>query len=273
MEPSQADVAAVSQAMGEQPTTQPQQPAQQPSQPTQPTQQTETPAQPAQPTVPTEPVDPFASIFAQPTEVAQPIQPTEPTAPAQPATPAETQQPQYDDYNAYIDKIMQGLPQPAEQPDPEKVDANNPEDIKSFFDDLVNTAVSRAEANLARKEAIHNSERKLWDEAFNNYGTLRTNKAARDTVHAIRMAHFNKGVAITPTQAAKLFVDSLGDQYRKGIADNQVVTTIEQVQPNGGGANSVETSLGQADNLRRVQTGGEQALTDILDAQIRAGKL
>lgn len=276
MEPSQADVAAVSQAIGEQPTapqSAPQQPAPQ-----------EAPQPAPQPAQSTEPVDPFASLFAQqPTEPVQPTQTTQPVATeayAQPAAPTEVaqpvqqpQQPQYDDFDAYMERIMQGVPQPQAQPDPEKVDPNNVDDIKGFFDDLVNTAVQRAEVNLARKNAIQNAEKQLWDEAFKEYGTLRDNKPLRDTVHAIRMSHFNRGQAITPTQAAKVLLQSLGDQYRQGIADNQVVTTYEQVQPNGGGTASVPTTMGQDEMMKAVQTGGETALTAILDANIKAGKL
>lgn len=281
MEPTPADVAAVSAAIGgEQPT---QQPAPQPTQPQE---------QPApQPVQATDPVDPFAALFAQPTEqpVQQPTAPTTqateayvPQAPVQttiesvpqnPQQPQQPAQPQYDDFDAYMERVMQGIPKPAENPDANKVDATSEEDIKGFFDELVNTAVQRAEVNLARKNAIQTSERQLWDDAFKSYGTLKDNKPLRDTVHAIRMSHFQKGMAITPSQAAKILLDSLGDQYRRGIADNQVATTIEQVQPNGGGAASVPTTMGADEAMRAVQVGGEQALTSILDAQIRAGKL
>jgi len=292
MEPSAQDVAAVAQAMG-QPAPQAPQPVQQPVQ--EPAQQ-----QPAQPTPQAAPSqqqgDPFATLFTQPTEpaapTAQPAQPTQPTEvtptqqpqqpvePSQPAPQAQPQQPvqpqaqpqapQTQTYEQYLDSVLQGIPEPAAQPDPAQVNPDDPEAIKGFFNELVSTAVQQAEANLARKQAIQNSENKLWNQAFDKYGSLRTNTKLRDMVHAIRRTEFARGNAITPTQAAETLLTALQGQYQQGVADNQVVTTIEQVQPNGGGSTTVPTTMDADKALLAVQTGGETALAQILDAQFKA---
>ena len=92
-------------------------------------------------------------------------------------------------------------------------------------------------------------------------------------VHAIRRAEFSKGNAITPTQAAETLLAALQGQYQQGVVDNQVVTTIEQVQPNGGGTTTVPTTMDSNAALLAVQTGGEQALAQVLEQQIRNGQM
>ena len=292
MEPSQADIAAVSQALGEQPaqqqpapvTPQPA-PSQQPAEPV----QQPAPAQPQQPTQPTEPTDPFASIFgAEPAAPApqQPTQPTEPT-PQQPITPTEPQPapvaqpapapavPQQEEFMSlddYMKSVTSGVGEAPGIPDATKIDPNDEAGIKGFFDDLVRTAKEQALVEMRRGNAIQTSECQLWDAAFDKYGSLRTNKPLRDMVHSIRMGEFQKGIAITPTQAADRLLTALKAQYNQGIADNQVVTTIESVQPTGGNGTPVATTMDTDKALLAVQTGGEQALAQILDAQIKAGQ-
>lgn len=292
MEPSAQDIAAVAAAMGGQPApTQPVQPTQPQAQPTQPQQQ------PAQPTPqqtpsqqPTQPTDPFAELFSQPQQ--QPTQPTQPAQPTQqasepfqapqaqqvqpvaqpqvqPVQPVQPEAPQTQTYEQYIESVLKGLPEAPAQPDPTKVDPNSEEAIGKFFTDLMTTAEQRFEANYARKMAIQNSERQLWDDAFSKYASLKENPQLRDMVHAIRMAEFKKGFALTPAQAADRLVGALRNQYQKGVADNQVVTTIEQTQPNGGNGTSVTTTMDSDKALLAVQTGGETALAQILDAQFR----
>lgn len=297
-EPTPTDVAAVQAHLSGSPAPTPQpapQPAQmQPEAPTPqpaPTQQTSDPfaslfasePEPTQPTQPTEPAQPTQQPAepapTQPTEVAQPTQPQEP-APQQtfqPAAPAiDRSQPQddYQSYDDYMKQVMAGVPEAPNSPDPEKVNPDDPAAIKGFFDELVNTAVTRAQAETARKSAIQTSEKRLWDAAMDKYGTLKTNKQLRDTVHAVRMGYFNRGIALTPTQAAEKLLEGLGSQYRQGMADSQVVTTYEQVQPAGGGsAAPVATSLDKENALTSVQSGGETALAEILDQEIKAGRL
>lgn len=306
-EPSAQDVSQVASLLDNQPAPaapapQPtQQPAQQPTQPaSQPQQQ---PAAPTQQPAPTQQQgDPFATLFTSeqpseptaPTQAQPPAQPTEPTSqqqqpaaqpqpgqtvqpaePAQPAAqPAAQEQPQpQESFDDYMARILDGVEPAPEMPDPTKINPESEEDIGNFFKDLMTTAEQRFEANYNRKQAIQNSERQLWDSAFDKYGSLRSNKELRDMVHAVRMSDFNKGIATTPTQAADKLLGALQQKYQQGVVDNQVQTTIEQVQPQGGGGQTVPTTLGQQNVLESVQTGGEVALTDYLNKEIQAGRL
>lgn len=289
MEPTANDVAAVSQMIGEQPAPQapapqptpaPQAPAPEPaSTPVQPAQQQ--PAQPTpQPSPTSQPQDPFSTLFEQPAPTPQPSQPTEPVTTPQPQQPAEPSQPtppsepQYQSFDDYMAEVTQGIgSEDITTPDPSNIDPNDEAGIKTFFDDLVNTAVQKASQEVNRNQAIQTTERRLWDDAMGKYGSLRENKNLRDMVHAIRMGEFNKGIAITPTQAADRLLEALQAQYKQGVADNAVVTTIESVQPNGGSGTAVETT-NDADGLySNLQHGGETALASYLDGQIKAGKL
>lgn len=291
-EPTPADIAAVASAIGEPTNT----PAPQPQAPPAPAPQMQPPAPTPQPAPSQQQTDPFAQLFAseptpapqEPTPPApqpqqeQPKEPTSPQTTPQPQQPAEPQpapqaQPtptdDYQSFEDYMNETLKNVPKAPEAPNPEDISPDDPVAIKKFFDDLVNTAVQKATTETARKSAIQNRERALWDEAFDKYGSLRTNKNLRDMVHSIRMGHFQRGIAITPKQAADKLLESLGNQYKQGVADNQVVTTIENVQPTGGNsAAAVPTTLDRESALTAVQTGGEAALAQILDAQIKAGK-
>ena len=290
-EPTPADVAAVANIIGEQPAPQP---APQPT-----PQPTATPvatpqAPPQAPSAPAEPSDPFATLFNQPSEPTPPTQPVAPPAPTPPQQPTEpTPQPQqptepqpapqapaqpaepaYQSFDDYMNETLKNVPKAPDLPNPESISPDDPAQIKQFFDDLVNTAVQKAKAETTRSNAIQARERALWDEAFDKYGSLRTKKPLRDMVHSIRMGYFQRGIAITPKQAADKLLESLGNQYKQGVADNQVVTTIERVQPTSGGSGApATTSLDKKEMLTAVQDGGEVALAEILDAQIKAGKL
>lgn len=293
-QPTPTDVAAVDAFLGNSPTPSPQpNPTAPIADPTPaPTVQPEATPAPVTETTPTEPVDPFASLFptepatpAEPvTEVTQPTEPVAPTEPSQPieptpqpteSTPTETQpaEPKYQTYEEYMASIIGDLPEAVSQPDPEQIDPNDPEAIKNFFGDLVKAAVEQTKTETARQEAIRNAEKNGWDDAFNKYGTLRENKQLRDMVHHIRMGYFNQGVALTPSQAAEKLLDSLGAERRAGAASTKVVTTIEEVQPNGGSSTPMETTLDRDNTLESLQTGGETALANFLDKQIKAGKL
>lgn len=291
MEPTAADVAAVSSAIGQPQAPAPQAAPQAPEPVAQPAPQAQPQQQPSEPTAqpaPTsQPQDPFSTLFTQPAEPQQPQpqQPTEPVTTPQPTQPTEPSQPtttqpqepapqeQYQTFEQYMESITADLPAAPEAPDPSKIDPNDEAGIKTFFDDLVNTAVERASAETKRNSAIQNNERNLWEGAFQKYGTLRDNTGLRDMVHSIRMASFHKGVAMTPTQAADQLLTVLKNQYQQGVADNQVVTTIQNVQPNGGGGQPVATTQDQNQVLTSVQTGGEVALANYLDGQIKAGNL
>lgn len=266
-EPSPQDVSQVAATLDSQPTT---------SQPAQ--QQSPTPSQqPAQP-----PADPFQQFAAteQPTDPTTPTptqqppqsQSTEPTPQTEETSPAP-QPPAELTVDDYMRQVLEGAPESPDMPDPGQVNPEDETSINTFFTDLMSTAEKRFEANFERKQAIQSAERNLWEDAFATYPSLRANKPLRDMVHAIRRADFDKGVAITPTQAANRLLDTLKIQYDKGVADNQVATTIEQVQPQGGGSQEVPTTLSKTNVLEAVQTGGEQALTDYLNSEIKAGRL
>ena len=169
--------------------------------------------------------------------------------------------------------ITEGLPQAPEAPDPSKINPEDEEGIKNFFDDLVNTAVQRASAETQRNTAIQNKERALWDAAFEKYPSLRNNTSMRDIAHNIRMGEFRKGIAMTPTQAADKLLEMLREQHQQGVADATVVTTMQQTQPTGGGGQAVPTTI-DSDNLyKSLQVGGEDALAAYLDTQVKAGNL
>lgn len=284
-EPSANDVASVAAALGAQPQTE-QQPAQMQPDPVTP-QPAPTQSQPqpqAAPEVTGQPQDPFAA-FGQPQTPTEPQAPpqqqTEPNPqPQQPTEPQSAPQPtqapteQFQTFDEYMASVTKGVGDTPAQPDPSKIDPDDPNAIKGFFDELVNTAVKRAEQTIAKKQAIQTAERQVWDAAFEKYPSLRTNKKARDLVHSIRMGHFQRGQAISPTQAADTLLESMGQTYKQGVADSQVVTTIQNVQPQGGGTGQpVPTTLDKQSHLEAIQTGGEQALTDYLQAKIDAGQL
>lgn len=285
-EPTPADIAAVAESIT--PTA--------PAAPTSPAPQMQPDAPVSQPAPSQSQTDPFTTLFASepaPTEATAPAEATPATEPSQPTSPTSqqlpTQQPvnqpvepavsasppvdDYQTYEEYMAETLKGVPETPVAPDPSKISEDDPEAIKNFFDELVNTAVNRATSETSRKSAIQTRERQLWDESFDKFGSLRTNKPLRDMVHSIRMGYFQRGQAITPTQAADKLLSSLGNQYQKGVADSQVVTTIENVQPAGGNSGApVPTTLDKDSALSAVQDGGEAALAQILDAQIKAGK-
>ena len=277
-EPSPADVAAVAAATG---TPAPQPTPAQPvpsAQPVQPVESAPAPQAPAQ--APSQPADPFTT-FMQPAQPAEPAPqaapqpaapaPQAPEAPAQPAAQPPAQD--YETYEQYIARVTEGVTQPLDQPDGSKVNPDDPESVKAFFNDLVKTAVTQAEANVERKNAIREAETRQWNQAFDKYGSLRENKNLRDMVHNIRVANFRRGIAMSPTQAADQLLEALKSEYQRGVNDNQVQTTIESVQPNGGGSVPVQTTMEKEEVLKAVQTGGEVALADMLDAEIKAGRL
>lgn len=273
MEPTPQDVAAVQNNLGEQPVAPIEQPVQQP---------VETPQVTPTPQS-TEPYDPFAALMqpaepvaptpAQPTEVTPTPQPQQPVEPAQPTAPAQPAPPAYQSSDDYIASVTQGVPKAPDMPDPANVNPDDPEAISKFFGDLFATAEQRFEANYERKMAIRNAEKSAWDDAFDKYGSLRSNKELRDMVHNIRYSNFTRGVAMTPTQAADQLVTALRQQHARGVADNQVISTIESVQPTGGQSTPVATTLDKDAALTAVQTGGETALASILEARINAGQI
>lgn len=241
------------------------------SEPSTPTEPQPTP----QPThTPTEPVQPVQAPQAPAVEPGQPQTPAaNPQTPPAQQPPAAPQTPQFQSYEDWQKEVLKGIPEAPAAPDASKIAPDDPKAIKGFFDDLMGTAEKRFEAKFERKNAIQAAEKKGWDEAFGKYETLKSNKKVRDMVHNIRMGYFSKGIAITPLQAAQELLSSLNTSYKQGMTDNQVTTTIENVQPTGGQGTPIQTSVDKNAALTAVQNGGEQALAAMLDAEIKAGKL
>lgn len=269
MEPSAQDVASVQAAMGSQPAPQ-QQPEPVSQQPT-PSQQPAEQSPPAQQEQSSDPFAQFANQQPTPQPTPQPAEPTpaqQPTEPQQPAqqqpTPQPAPQPQEKTYQQYLEEAMKDVPQIPTAPDASQVNPDDAASVKGFFDDLMATAEKRFEANFTQKQAVQNLENRLWNEAFEQYGTLKDNSNLRDMVQAIRMAEFQKGNAMTPKQAAQRLLSSFQQQYQQGVTDSQVQTRIEQVQPTGGGSTQVATNYDAQSMLESVQTGGEDALVAAL---------
>jgi hypothetical protein len=228
---------------------------------------TETP--PAEPPVQAPPTE-TPPVEAPPVETPPTETPPTETPPVEPPAPAE----QYQSYEEYLDSVLGKAKEDPQPPNPAEINPDDPEAIKAFFDNLLTTAEQRIEAKIARKEAIQRAEKKVWDEAFAKYPTLKSNQNVRDMVHNIRMGYFQRGEAITPLQAAEKLLSSLNSSYKQGIVDNQVVTKIEEVQPQGGGTITPPTTGADKDTvLKAVQDGGEDALRDFLNTEIQNNRL
>lgn len=178
-------------------------------------------------------------------------------------------------FNQYLDSVIGGnANQPAQAPDLDSIDQNDPAAIKQFFEDWGKSIKEQAIAEVQKENALVTAERKAWDSAFDKYPTLRNNPELRDTVHNIRMGSFQNGVAITPTQAAEKLLSAINARYQAGVADTKVVTTIQDAQPQGGDNVQVIPTEGNREQvLESFQTGGEAALAAYLDNQIKSGKL
>lgn len=216
------------------------------------------------------PVAPVATEVGQP-QVQQPQTPQEQQPQAQPqqqTPPAELS------YDQRVDQILSGIQAP-EIPDLKKVNYESPEEVEKFFADYGEALVARAAAQMEKKSTFQNLETQEWNKALTAFPTLKDNAELRNMVHNIRVGNHQRGIFQTPTQAAQELLKALGQQYNQGVVDNQVQTTIENVQPLGGAAqaptNVPITSTQQ--ELLQVQDGGTQALEDILNRKIAAGQL
>lgn len=283
-EPTQNDVAAVNAFLtGDTPAPAPAAtPAPQPQAPAEPvappTPQPQQPTEPAQPAQPQEPTDPFEQFAPQPTEPVAPQAPAAPTEPVAPATPAPQPaapaEPQYQSFDDYLNSITEGLPDPTPAPKLEEIDQNDPAAIQKYFTDFATSIREETIREVQRTARLEAAEKKGWDEAFDKYPSIKKNPAVRDMVHNMRMGKFQQGIAMTPLQAAEEILKVTNANYRKGIADTQVVTTITDTQPVGGDSVEVipQTPQGQA-SLVNAAGQGEAALANALDAMIKDGKL
>jgi hypothetical protein len=262
----------------------------------------EAPAQPATPVaepVVTPPVaDPFAIPQTPPQQPAQPVtppvgQPTEvsapqtPAAPQQqppaqtpPANPADPQtpptqpgQPAKSGYESYIESVLQSIPDAPPIPDLSTIKSDSPEDVNEWFKTYASTIQENIKVEMQRSEAIKTAESNAWTQALDKYPSMKGNKKILDTVQAIRMAKWNAGIALSPTEAAEELIGSLQGEYKRGITDNQVHSNIEQVQPSAGGSSTVIAPADSVEELRSVQSGGDIALAQILEQRIKNGEM
>ena len=265
----------------------------------QPQAQPQAPQQEQQPQAPQQPVensDPFAELYNnQPSQQPEPVtpqpspqtpqvpqpgvtsevsspqpvqQPTpQPQAQPQPQQPQQQPAPQQDRYLNDLSGVVSsdGI---KDLPDISKIDGNDPAAIQQWFKDYAETIEHNAMAKAERKARMQTIEQRAWNEAFDKYPSIKTNKNLRDTVHAIRIRAFQQGNPISPTQAAQQLLESLNAQYRQGQADSKVQSQTVQVQPQFGGTQTPTAPSGiQQDDLVAVQDGGEQALAEILARQ------
>lgn len=302
MQPTNDDVQQVAAYMGQpiapapQPVAQPA-PAPEPFHQPQPVQSQ--PIEPAAPVAqPQQPAaDPFATFNQQPqpqvqsqpgfqyqtpapqqaVEVAQPQQQLQPQpetgapAPAQQPQPAPT--PTQQSYEEYVNSIMSTIPEPTPVPKLEDVDTNSLEDVENYFANLKKSIVEEVDISNRRKEAVIRVEQAGWEEAISQYPSLRSNKGLRETIQAIRIGKQNQNVFLSPLQAAQELLNTMGQNYQQGIVDNQVHTTIESVQPMGGGSQAVAPIANKDEENRAVEVGGEIALQQILANRINNGLL
>lgn len=274
-EPSSSDIAAVNEFMGGTPAPQPVQQEQPVAQPQ---------AQPAE-SQPQAQVDPFESYVPpapveavappanpQPVEAQQPVQPAQPQAASQP----QEQAPQYQSFDDYMKSVMAGLPseeEAAQAPKLEDINQDDPLAIQQFFSDWGKAIREETINEIRRETRIQDAERAGWDEAMVAFPSLRSRPGLRDMVHNIRMGEFAKGIAMTPKQAAERLVKELRLDYRQGMTDSQIQTTIQQTQPLGGnGVEVIPQSQGTA-NLSAAAADSEAALVDALQVMIQDGKL
>lgn len=157
---------------------------------------------------------------------------------------------------------------------PKVTDIQNPDDpesINNFFGDAFDKISQKVMQQVQQQMTIRNSEQRLWNEAMDEYPSLK-NPQVRNIVHAVRMQALQNGTMMTPSQAAESIINIAGNQYRQGIADSQVQTTYTQVQPTTNGASQpVQQKPSAADQARMIEQGGADALAQILQQRIDEG--
>lgn len=289
MQPTQQDVQLVAQSMGQPtptpvpaptPATEPQQV----QQPVQPISQDPAPQQPAPqvaqtvegvqgaPQIP----QPIAQEPVSPQPFAQePVQQPHPVQQPEQQIQPQPQQPAQQSYEDYVNQALAQIGQPTPEPDLKNVDLNSDEAVENWFKEFKTSIIDTVNFETKRKETIANIERNAWDEAFTQYPDLKGNKQVIDAVMNYRVGAHNRGIYLSPVQAAQQLFDSMGRQYQRGVIDNQVHTTIEQVQPNAGSSNPpvAQTMANPQDELAAVRDGGEVALMQVLQGRISNGQL
>lgn len=219
------------------------------------------------------PVEPSPAPAPEPTPAPAPV-PTDPTpapAPTDP-TPAPAPDPTPTDtltYDQYLESLTKDI-KPVELPKPSDVNADDPEGLVKFFEDYGNKIIERAQQESQKQAVIREAEGLAWNDVFTKYPEIKDNASLRDTIHNIRMGAFSRGQSLSPLQVADGLIASLHAEYKKGINDNQVTTTIQASQPLGGGG---QPAPEPAVNYEALHTGGTAEAVNQLEALIRAGKI
>lgn len=208
----------------------------------------------------------------QPQQMAEPMQAQPTQQPqVQEATQPQPQTPHYQSYDEYMSGL---LGEQEEVQIPKVTDIQNPDDpesINNFFGDAFDKISQKVMQQVQQQMTIRNSEQRLWNEAMDEYPSLK-NPQVRNIVHAVRMQALQNGTMMTPSQAAESIINIAGNQYRQGIADSQVQTTYTQVQPTTNGASQpVQQKPSAADQARMIEQGGADALAQILQQRIDEG--
>lgn len=229
----------------------------------------ETPQPQEQPTAPVE--DPFADLFKNDAPTGNTPQAT-PT-PSEPAQPQPTAPEQIETYEQKVERALASLPPVPEAPKLSSVNADSPEEVETFFKNWAESIKAEVRQEGDRARVFQNMEAEAWQEAFNKYPTLKSDRSLRDTVHALRVGNHSSGVYQTPLQAAESLLTSLNKRYKEGVTDSNVISTIESSQPTGGASNQPTPVSGGIQDLLSVQDGGATALTSILTNRINNGQL
>ena len=229
-------------------------------------------------------VEPAAPVVTAPEPVAPAPAPIEaPAAPVvAPVAPVEAPAaPVYKTLEEYTAELY-GEPQaPAEftMPSTDSIDTDDPAAVQKFFADYAanirSAAIEEAMVKFRAETRATSIENQNWQIAFKKYSDLTTNQQLRDSVQAIREFNFQRGIAMTPEQAADILYSPRGSEYQRGIADSAVTTTIQEVQPVNGGSVQVIPDNGASAKLAgSFGTSTEEAdLADFLDSKIKAGSL
>jgi len=218
-----------------------------------------------------QPVDPTPAPV-DPTPAPQPVETPQPTDP-QPQ-PAVTPTPS-PDYDAYLDSLINGAgatPDAIELPKPPTQEQleNDDQALNKFFGDLVDTAVKKAMTEGTKQSTIREAEATAWEETFVKYPEIKEDKKLRDMIHNVRMGAYQRGTSLSPTQAADELIGTLHAQYKRGVNDTNVTTSIRDSQPLGGGT---QTPSPQGVNLAALHDGGDQAAVIELTKLIEANKI
>lgn len=204
----------------------------------------------APPTPP--PADPNPA--PQPAPVGDPQPAPTPAAPA----PAEPQYKSYEDYLESFEVKADNLP---ELPTPGAVPKDDDgTELAKFFQDFAASieqrTLAQAEAQRTSQERLQSTEKQLWDEAIGKYEQLKEPRL-RDLVHSVRVGYFNRGEAITPSQAAEVLIGELNRNYQNGVSDQNTQVTIQASQPLNGGGNPPAQPAVNQNSLTAIQQPGQ----------------